>query len=143
MRYMMQGKVTLVYEPRKALVPHRHSQRLLLFVGCLTSQQHARVLQRRVCSDNYTCSHTEIEVADETVSPSHSILPLGIPVPARTPCEGSHWNTVFDVTGMTRLGKKDPGQKREWNPGPPLSIRTPCHQATKAVSTRERHGRPP
>ena len=38
----------------------------LLFVGCLTSQQHACVSQGRICSDNFTCCHTEIEVADPT-----------------------------------------------------------------------------
>ena len=27
----------------------------------LTSQQHASVSQVRICSDNYTCCHTEIE----------------------------------------------------------------------------------
>ena len=30
------------------------------------SQQHARVSQRRICSDNCTCCHTEREVADQT-----------------------------------------------------------------------------
>ena len=33
-------------------------------VGCLTSQQHASVSQGRICSDNFTCCHTEIQVAD-------------------------------------------------------------------------------
>ena len=37
-----------------------------LLVGCLTSQQHASVSQGRICSDNFTCCHTEIEVADPT-----------------------------------------------------------------------------
>ena len=37
-----------------------------LFVGCLTSQQHARVSQGWICSHNFTCCHTEIEVADQT-----------------------------------------------------------------------------
>ena len=37
-----------------------------LFVGCLTSQQHASVSQGRICSDNFTCCHTEIEAADPT-----------------------------------------------------------------------------
>ena len=37
-----------------------------LLVGCLTSQQHASVSQRRICSDNCTCCHTEIEFADQT-----------------------------------------------------------------------------
>ena len=36
----------------------------LLFVGCLTSQQHASVSQGRICSDKCTCYHTEAEVAD-------------------------------------------------------------------------------
>ena len=39
---------------------------MLLFVGCLTSQQFASVSQGRICSDNFTCCHTEIEVADPT-----------------------------------------------------------------------------
>ena len=37
-----------------------------LFVGCLTSKQQASVSQGRICSDNLTCCHTEIEVADQT-----------------------------------------------------------------------------
>ena len=37
-----------------------------LFVGCLTSQQHASVSQGRICSYNFTCCHTEIEAADQT-----------------------------------------------------------------------------
>ena len=36
------------------------------FVGCLTSQQQASVSQGRICSDNFACCHTEIEVADQT-----------------------------------------------------------------------------
>ena len=37
-----------------------------LFVGCLTSQQHASVSQGQICSDNFTCSHPETEAADQT-----------------------------------------------------------------------------
>ena len=45
---------------------------LLLFVACLTPQQHASVPQGRFCSDNYCkCCHTEIEVADQSTSPSY------------------------------------------------------------------------
>ena len=36
-----------------------------LYVDCLTSQQHASVPQGWICSDNCTCCHTEIEVADQ------------------------------------------------------------------------------
>ena len=35
-----------------------------LLVVCLTSQQHASVSQGRICTDNSTYCHTEIEVAD-------------------------------------------------------------------------------
>ena len=35
-----------------------------LFVGCLASPQHANVSQGRICSDKFTCCHTEIEVAN-------------------------------------------------------------------------------
>ena len=38
-----------------------------LFVGCLTSQQHTSVSQGRICTDNFTCCHTEIEAADQTM----------------------------------------------------------------------------
>ena len=41
-------------------------ERDCLLVGCLTSQQHASVSQGRICTDNFTCCHTEIEVADPT-----------------------------------------------------------------------------
>ena len=37
-----------------------------LLVSCLTSQQHARVFQRRICLDNCTCCHTERGGADPT-----------------------------------------------------------------------------
>ena len=40
--------------------------RMLLLVGCLTSHPHASVSQGRICSDKFTCCHTEIEVADQT-----------------------------------------------------------------------------
>ena len=33
-------------------------------LGCLTSHQHASVSQGRICSDNLTCCHTEIQAAD-------------------------------------------------------------------------------
>ena len=39
---------------------------LLLFVGCLTSQQHASVSQARIYKDNFTSRHTEVEVTDQT-----------------------------------------------------------------------------
>ena len=35
-------------------------------VGCLTSQQYANVSQGRSSTDDFTCCHTETEVADQT-----------------------------------------------------------------------------
>ena len=37
------------------------------FVGCLMFQQQASVSQGRICADNFTCCHTEIEAADQTI----------------------------------------------------------------------------
>ena len=79
-----------------------------MLVGCLTSQQQASVSQGRICSDNFTCYHTEIEVADPTfyltqsqytdtgpTSPSADRITTGA-------WQGSHCSANFEVTGMTR-----------------------------------------
>ena len=75
-----------------------------LFVGCLTSQQHASVSQGRICSDNFTCCHTEIEVADptfyitqsqytDTRPTSSSADPSQVPAEYPLECQFlSHWN---------------------------------------------------
>ena len=42
------------------------------FAGCLTSQQHTSVSQGRICSDNFTCCHNEIEVAHQTFQVTQS-----------------------------------------------------------------------
>ena len=71
---------------------------LLLFVGCLTSQQHASVSQGRICSDNFTCCHTEIEVADPTFYLAQSqYTDTGLTSPSADPItpgawQGSHWS---------------------------------------------------
>ena len=75
------------------------------------SQQHAGVSQEWICSDNFTCCHTEIEVAEQTVhltqsqytdtrltSPSTDVVTPG----AR---QGSRWSANFYVTSMTQPGK--------------------------------------
>ena len=46
--------------------PSSSKSTLRWLVGCLTSQQHASVSQGQICSDSFTCCHTEIEVADQT-----------------------------------------------------------------------------
>ena len=102
----------------------------LLFVGCLTSQQHTSVSQGRICTDSFTCCHTEIEDADQPFHLTQSqYTDTGPTSPSTDPVtpgawQGSHWSANFEVTGMTRPPK---------NPGPsgirtrdlPLSRRTP------------------
>ena len=84
---------------------------LLLFVGCLTSQQHASVSQGRICSDNFTCCHTEIEAADPTFYLTQSqYTDTGPTSPSADPItsgawQGSHWSANFEVTGTTRPRK--------------------------------------
>ena len=70
-------------------------------VGCLTSQQHASVSQWRICSDNFTCCHTEIEVADQTFHLAQSqYTDTGLTSPSANPItpgawQGSHWSANF------------------------------------------------
>ena len=47
-------------------VGKRTAYTVKLFVSCLTCQQQASVSQGQICSDNFTCCHTEIEAADQT-----------------------------------------------------------------------------
>ena len=68
---------------------------------CLTSQQHASVSQGRICSDNFSCCHTEIEVADPTLHlPKSQYTDTGPTSPSTDPImpgpwQGSHWSANF------------------------------------------------
>ena len=103
-----------------------------LLVGCLTSQQQASVSQGRICSDNFTCCHTEIEVADQTFYLTQSqYTDTGPTSPSADPItpgawQGSHWSANFEVTGMTRP-RKNPGASGIRTRDLPLSRRTPYH----------------
>ena len=74
------------------------SVRVCWLVGCLTSQQHASVYQGRICSDNFTCCHTEIEVADPTYRLTQSqFTDTGLISFSTDPImpgawQGSHWS---------------------------------------------------
>ena len=74
------------------------SRGVCLLVGCLTSQQHASVSQGQICSDNYTCCHTEIEAADQTFHLTQSqYTDTGPTSPSADPMmpgawQGSHWS---------------------------------------------------
>ena len=102
----------------------------VLFVGCLTSQQHASVSQGRICSDNFTCCHTEIEAADQTFHLTQSqYTDTGPTSPSADPItpgawQGSHRSANFEVTGMTRP-RKNPGAGGIQTRDLPLSRRTP------------------
>ena len=78
--------------------PHTNEMFVCLLVGCLTSQQHASVSQGRICSDNCTCCHTEIEVADPTFHLTQSQhTDTGPTSPSADPItpgawQGSHWS---------------------------------------------------
>ena len=103
-----------------------------LLVGCFTSQQQARVSQGRICLDNFTCCHTEIEVADQTFYLTQSqYTDTGPTSPSADPVtpgawQGSHWSANFEVTGMTRP-RKNPGASGIRTRDLPLSRRTPYH----------------
>ena len=76
-------------------------QFVCLLVGCLTSQQQASVSQGRICSDNFTCCHTEIEVADQTFYLTQSVYTdTGPTSPSADPItpgawQGNHWSANF------------------------------------------------
>ena len=103
---------------------------LCLLVGCLTSQQHASVSQGRFCSDNVTCCHTEIEIADQTFHLTQSqYTDSGLTSTSTDPIttsawQGSHWSANFEVTGITRP-RKNPGASGLRTLALPLSRRTP------------------
>ena len=109
----------------------------LLFVGCLTSKQHASVTQGRICLDNCTCCHTEIEVADQTFHLTQSLCTNTWPTsPSADPkmpgaWQSSHWSTNFWVTGMT------PPSKNLWcKREPNFGSSAPEADALTARSTR-------
>ena len=118
----------LNYQPMKEERKPQYPE--LLFVGCLTSQQHASVSQGRICSDIFTCCHTEIEVADQTFHLTQwQYTDTGPTSPNTDPItpgawQGSHWSANFEVTGMTRPWK-NPGASGIRTRDLPLSRRTP------------------
>ena len=100
----------------------RHSV-CLFSLGCWISQQYAECVSERdlqglfvcwllnipaackcisgICSDNCTCCHTEIEIADQTFHPTQSQYtdtgPTSPITDSITPgaCQGSHWSANF------------------------------------------------
>ena len=85
-----------------------------LFVGCLTSQQHASVSQGRICSDNVMSCHT-FHLTQSQYTDTGPTSPSADPITSGD-WQGSHWSANFEVTGMTRPRKKS-RCKRDSNPG--------------------------
>ena len=67
--------------------------------------------QGPICSDNFTCCHTEIEVADPTFYLTQSqYTDTGLTSPSTDPItpgawQGSHWSANVEVTDIARPGK--------------------------------------
>ena len=87
------------------------NRRHQLYVGRLTSQQHASVSHGRIGEDNFTCCHTEIKVADTTLYLTQSqYTDTGQTGPSTDPItpdtwQGSRWSANFK--SLVRL---DPGK---------------------------------
>ena len=101
----------------------------VLLVGCLTSQQHASVSQGRICSDSFTCCHTEIEVADQNYHLTQSqYTDTGPTSPSTDPITPGAWQGAVKCQflshwyGSTRKNPVASGI-RTWDL--PLSRRTP------------------
>ena len=99
---------------------------MMLFVGCSTSQKNASVSQGRICLDNFTCRHAEIEAEDQTFCLAQSqYTDTGQTSPTTDPItpgawQGSHRRTNVEGPGMTLSGKIPLGEKRGSKPGLPL-----------------------
>ena len=79
------------------------------FVACLTSQQQASVSQGQVCSDNFTCCHTEIEVADPTFYLTQSqYTDTGPTSPSADPVTPGAWQVATGVPIFKSLVWLDP-----------------------------------
>ena len=93
-----------------------------LLVGWLTSQQQASVSHGRICSNKFTCCHTEIEVAYPTFHLTQSqYTDTGSTSPSADPItpgawQGSHWSANFSTHWYDSTPKKS-RRKRDSNPG--------------------------
>ena len=94
----------------------------LLFVGCVTSKQHASVSRGRICEDSCTRCHTKTEVADQTFHLIQSQYTDTEPTsPSTDPItpgawQGSYWSANFFGHWYDSTPKKS-RRKRDSNPG--------------------------
>ena len=89
------------FKAEAQVLHHRPARKRLLvgwFVGSQTSPQHASVSQRRICSDNGTCCHTGIEVADQTFYLTQSqYTDTGPASPSTDPITPGAWQVATGV----------------------------------------------
>ena len=94
----------------RTLIGHRFrawAWGLLLLADCLTSQQHSSASKGRNWSDNCTCCHTEIEVADQIcylTQPQYTDTKPASPSAGAIKLEtwqGSHWRLHFSSIWVT------------------------------------------
>ena len=103
-----------IYPPHTA-VHWACCPRGLCWLGAYRPSKHASVSQGRICSDKFTCCHTEIEVADPTFYLTQSqYIDTGPTSPSADPItpgawQGNQWSANFEVTGLTR-SRKIPSQ---------------------------------
>ena len=84
-------------------------------VGYLAPQQHASVSQGRICTDNCTCCHTEIEVADQTFHLTQSqYTDTGPTSPSADPRTPGAWQGSQQNDSTRKKSRR----KRDLNPGP-------------------------
>ena len=96
-------------------------------VGCLTSQQHASESQGRICYDNFTCCHTEIEVADPTFHLTQSqYTDTGPTSPSADPITPGRVATGVPIfKSLVTRPRKNPSTSGIRTRDLPLSRRTP------------------
>ena len=91
-------------------------------VGWLTSRHHASVSQGRICTDNFTCCHTETEVADQTFyltqlqyTDTGPTSPSADPITPEAPGRVATGVPVFK--SLVWLDPQKSRRKRDSNPG--------------------------
>ena len=88
---------------------------------CLPSQQHASVSQGRICSDNFTSCHAEIEVADQIFYLTQSqYADTGPTSPSTDPITLGAWQGSIGVIILSHWYDSTPEKsrrKRGSNPG--------------------------
>ena len=115
--------LNLRLKPYTILTMQRHPPRL--FVGFLTSQQHASVSQGRICTDNFTCCHTEIEVADLTfyLTQSPSLTTKVDDHPENQPSVNDL--TLYDRSTRSLISSSPPSRHMTMQMHPPCAFNTP------------------